>query len=127
MGGRRLILGIVHSTRFLLFLLDVQRLMLPSHSPSLHPSLPPSQTANGAMDARDSSISSLKHQLHLEQAKVKAFEQQVPELESRLSSAQEELQQTKRGLEEKVQALGQARRHLKNARERNMVRGQTCD
>ena len=42
-------------------------------------------------------------------------------MESRVSSTEEELGNTKKNLEEKVQALTQARKHLKNARERNMV------
>ena len=45
----------------------------------------------------------------------------MPELESDLTSAKEQLENAKRLLEEKTGTLGQTRKHLKNARERNMV------
>ena len=75
----------------------------------------------GTIDARDSTISTLKHQLQLEQAKTKEFVKRVPELESRLSSTAEELDTTRRSTDEKTQALSQTRKQLRNARERNMV------
>ena len=79
------------------------------------------QTAHGEMDARDSTLAKLKHQLETEQKKIKEFEKSVPELEGKLSATSEQLQDTKHTLDEKMSVLGQTRKHLKNARERNMV------
>ena len=95
--------------------------LLPFHSPfSSLPSLP-HQTSHGTVDARDSSISSLQHQLRTEQARTKELEKQVPSLESQISALQDELKGTQHTLEEKTSSLAQARKHLRNARERNMV------
>lgn len=63
----------------------------------------------------------MKHQLNAEQKRIGEFEKKVPELEGELSSAKEQLDSTKHSLEEKTAALGLTRKHLKNARERNMV------
>ena len=91
-------------------------------SPSLY------QTSHGTVDARDSSISSLQHQLRTEQARTKELEKQVPSLESQISALQDELKSTQHTLEEKTSSLAQARKHLRNARERNMVGEYTeCD
>ena len=99
--------------------------LLPFHSPLsfLLSSLPSflHQTSHGTVDARDSSISSLQHQLRTEQARTKQLEKQVPSLESRISALQDELKSTQHTLEEKTSSLAQARKHLRNARERNMV------
>ena len=79
------------------------------------------QTSHGTVDARDSSISSLQHQLRTEQARTKELEKQVPSLESQISTLQDELKSTQHTLEEKTSSLAQARKHLRNSRERNMV------
>ena len=95
--------------------------LLPFHSPlSSLPSLL-HQTSHGTVDARDSSISSLQHQLRTEQARTKELEKQVPSLESQISALQDELKGTQHTLAEKTSSLAQARKHLRNARERNMV------
>lgn len=78
------------------------------------------KSVTGVVDARDSTLSGLQHQLRLEKERTREFEKQVPALEGQLSAMEDELRGTKGALEEKVTALGQARRHLKNARERNM-------
>lgn len=62
----------------------------------------------------------------MEKERTREFEKQVPALEGQLSAMEDELRGTKGALEEKVTALGQARRHLKNARERNMVSKRVC-
>lgn len=69
-------------------------------------------------------LSKLQHQLQGEQKRLKEFEKAVPELEDKLSSVKEQLESSKHTLDEKTAALVQTRRHLKNARERNMV--STC-
>lgn len=74
------------------------------------------------MDARDSALAKLKHELSAEQKRVKEFEKTVPELEGKLATSKEQLESSKRSLDEKTSALVQTRKHLKNARERNMVR-----
>lgn len=73
------------------------------------------------MDARDSTISTLKHQLHMEQKKLKDYEELVPELEEKLSSTKEQLNTTRHSLEEKTAALLLTRKHLRTARDKNMV------
>ena len=82
------------------------------------------QTAHGEMDARDSALAKLKHELGAEQKRVKEFEKTVPELEGKLATSKEQLESVKRHLDEKTSALAQTRKHLKNARERNMVRAE---
>jgi peptidoglycan hydrolase CwlO-like protein len=84
----------------------------------------PTQTAHGEKDAKDSALSALQHQLQTAQKKLKDYERAVPELESDLSAAKEQLDSCKQTLEEKTVALIHSRKHLKNARERNMVRGE---
>lgn len=81
-----------------------------------------SQSAHGEMDARDSTLAKFKHQLNAEQKKMNEFEKMVPELDGKLTSTKEQLENMKHSLDEKTSALGQTRKHLKNARERNMVR-----
>ena len=79
------------------------------------------QTANGVIDVRESSIATLQQDLQAKQTQVKEFEKQVPELEDKVASTEDQLNSTKQLLEEKASALSQARKHLRNARERNMV------
>lgn len=67
-------------------------------------------------------MSTLQHQFQEAQRKLKDYERAVPELESDLSAAKEQVENSKHSLEEKTVALIHARKHLKNARERNMVR-----
>lgn len=79
------------------------------------------QVANGVIDARESSIATLQQDLQAKQTQVKEFEKQVPELEVKVSSTEDQLNSTKQILDEKTSALSQARKHLRNAKERNMV------
>ena len=73
------------------------------------------------MDAQGSTLGKLKHQMNADQKKLKEYEDTVPKLESELSSLKEALETTRQTLEERTVALSQARKHLKNSRERNMV------
>ncbi len=73
------------------------------------------------MDARDSAIARLEHQLKVERKKLKDFEDLVPELEEKLSDTTKQLTATKRSLDEKTSALHLTRKHLKTSRERSMV------
>lgn len=75
------------------------------------------------MDAHDSELGKLQQQFQAAQRKLNDYEKAVPELESDLSAAKEALENSKHSLEEKTVALLHSRKHLKNARERNMVRG----
>ena len=59
--------------------------------------------------------------IQIAQKKLLDYDRAVPELESDLSAAKEQLENSKQSLEEKTVALIHARKHLRNARERNMV------
>ncbi len=76
------------------------------------------------MDARDSAIASLQHKLNFQKMEATKYGKQVVELEEKLTSTEQELMSTKQTLEEKTTALTQARKHLKNSRERTMVSNQ---
>lgn len=73
------------------------------------------------MDARDSAIASLQHKLNFQKMEATKYGKQVIKLEEKLTSTEQELESTKQTLEEKTTALTQARKHLKNSRERTMV------
>ncbi len=73
------------------------------------------------MDARDSTIASLQHKLNFQKMEATKYSKQVVELEETLSVTEQELTSTKKNLEEKSAALTQARKHLKNSREKTMV------
>ena len=79
------------------------------------------QSAHGEMDARDSTIASLQHKLNFQKMEATKYSKQAVDLEDKLSSTEQELASTKQTLEEKTAALTQARKHLKNSRERTMV------
>lgn len=79
------------------------------------------QEAHGKLDARDSAIEKLVYQLHMEQKKLKDYEELVPKLEERLCSNKEHLSTTRYTLKEKTATLLQTRKQLKIAREKNMV------
>ena len=79
------------------------------------------QTAHGQGDAKDSTITSLNHKLNFEKMQAQKYEKQVSELEERLATIEQELSVTKQSLEDKTFALSQARKHLKNSRERTLV------
>lgn len=79
------------------------------------------QTAHGQVDAKDSTITSLNHKLNFEKMQAKKYEKQVSELEEKLATTEQELTTAKQSLEEKTAALSQARKHLKNSRERTLV------
>ncbi len=79
------------------------------------------------MDARDSTIASLQHKLNFQKMEATKYSKQVVELEETLSTTEQELTSTKQHLEEKSAALTQARKHLKNSRERTMVRVHVAD
>ena len=81
------------------------------------------QSARGVIDARDSTITRLQRDLAAEQTRLKELEDHVPLLEKRLANTQDELRKTRATMEEKAATLTQARRHLKNAREKNKVSG----
>ncbi|XP_064393563.1 cingulin-like [Halichondria panicea] len=78
------------------------------------------KSAHGHMDARDSTIASLQHKLNFQKMEATKYSKQVVELEETLSVTEQELTSTKKNLEEKSAALTQARKHLKNSRERTM-------
>ncbi len=84
----------------------------------------PEQTARGEIDAQESALAKARHQLQSELKKLGEYEKRVPELEDVLSSTKDKLDTTQQSFEEKTVALGQTRKHLKNARERNMVHAQ---
>lgn len=79
------------------------------------------QNAHGHVDAKDSTITSLNHKLNFEKMEAEKFEKRVVELEEKHAKVEQELSATKISLEEKISALSQARKHLKNSRERTLV------
>ena len=79
------------------------------------------KSARGVIDAHESSISKLQHELRQTQEKVKSFEQHFPTLEGQAKSNEEDLFKTRQALEEKAAALSQARKQLKAVKERNTV------
>lgn len=79
------------------------------------------QTVHGQADAKDSAVTSLKHKLNFEKMQAQKLEKQVSELDEKLATIEHELSITKQSLEEKTSALSQARKHLKNSRERTLV------
>ena len=87
---------------------------------STHPHHTP-QSARGVIDAHESSISKLQHELHHTQDRLKSFEQNFPTLEGLAKSTEEELLKTRQALEEKSTTLSLARKQLKAVKERNTV------
>lgn len=77
------------------------------------------KTARGVIDAHESLISKLQHELRQTQERVKLFEHNFPTLEGQARSTEEDLIKTKEALEERSAALTQARKQLKAAKERN--------
>jgi len=73
------------------------------------------------MDARDSTIARLEHQIKVEQKKLKDYEDLVPELEEKLSDSTKQFAANKKLLDERTSVLHLTKKHLKIAREKNMV------
>ena len=73
------------------------------------------------MDARDSTIARLEHQIKVEHKKLKDYEDLVPELEEKLSDTTKQLTTNKKLLDERTSLLHLTKKHLKVAREKNMV------
>ena len=96
--------------------------LVPPLSPSSSSSSFSSQAAQGTIDARDSTIAKLQHQLRTEQNKLKSYEERTPALEAKVTMLEEGIKRTQQSLDEKTSALSTTRKHLKHARERNMVR-----
>jgi Ca2+-binding EF-hand superfamily protein len=78
------------------------------------------KTAWATIDARNSTIAKLQHQLKTEHGKMKSYEEQTPLLEAKVSELEGEVRRVSQTLDEKTSALTTTRKHLKNARERNM-------
>ena len=63
----------------------------------------------------------------MEQNKLKSYEERTPALEAKVTVLEEGMKRTQQSLDEKTSALSTTRKHLKHARERNMVRwDSTC-